>query len=429
MNNFNLQQALTKVQKASQKFVMVEEKVVNEVLLKLAELLEKNIAEILEANAKDLAKMDKNDPMFDRVFLNENRIQAMAESVRKIADSDSPIGLELEHRILKNGLDLRKITVPFGVVGTIFEARPNVVIDIFALCFKSRNACVMKGGSQSENSNVVLAEIISKALEEGMPNGSQVCDENKFMSDLVLLLNNERELLAEFLKQDKYVDVIVPRGGQGLIKFVRENSMIPVIETGAGVVHSYFDEFGDLEKGREIVFNAKVSRPSVCNALDTLIIHSTRIADLPKICKPLEEKGVEIFADSEAHKILTGNYPDALLHQANAENFGMEYLSLKMAVKTVDGFEDALEHISNFGSKHSEAIITENQERAEKFLKMVDAACVYVNASTRFTDGGEFGLGAEVGISTQKLHARGPMGIKELTSYKWIVRGNGQVRK
>ena len=422
MREENLQQALTKVQASSRKFVMVEEKAVTEVLMKLAELLEKNTRKILNENEKDLAKMDKNDAMYDRVLLNEKRIQAMAASVREIAGYDSPVGIELEHRVLENGLDLRKVSVPFGVVGCIFEARPNVVIDIFALCFKSRNACVMKGGSQSENSNGVLAELILEAIEGGR-------EENGFMIDLVLLLKNDRELLAEFMKQDKYVDVLIPRGGQSLIKFVRENSMIPVIETGAGVVHTYFDEEGDLEKGREIVFNAKVSRPSVCNALDTLIIHHSRLLDLQKIVRPMEEKKVEIFADEESYKILEGDYSKDLLHKASEENFGMEYLSLKMAVKTVKSFDEALDHIANFGSKHSESIITENNERAEKFLKAVDAACVYLNASTRFTDGGEFGLGAEVGISTQKLHARGPMGIKELTSYKWIVRGSGQVRE
>ncbi|MCX6734516.1 MAG: glutamate-5-semialdehyde dehydrogenase [Candidatus Peregrinibacteria bacterium] len=421
MSELNLQKALEKVQAASRKFVMAEEKVVNEVMMKLAELLEKNVAKILIENEKDLAKMDKSDAMYDRVLLNGKRIQAMAASVKEITGHDSPVGIELEHKVLENGLDLRKVSVPFGVVGCIFEARPNVVIDIFALCFKSRNACVMKGGSQSENSNGVLAEIILEAIEEGR-------GKNLFMIDLLLLLKNDRELLSEFMKQDKYVDVLIPRGGQGLIKFVRENSMIPVIETGAGVVHTYFDEEGDWEKGREIVFNAKVSRPSVCNALDTLIIHNSRLKDLQRIVRPMEEKKVEIFADEEAYKILDGNYSKDLLHKASEENFGMEYLSLKMAVKTVNSLDEALEHIADFGSKHSESIITEDRESAEKFLKAVDAACVYVNTSTRFTDGGEFGLGAEVGISTQKLHARGPMGIKELTSYKWIVRGNGQVR-
>ena len=294
------------------------------------------------------------------------------------------------------------------------------MIDIFDLCFKSKNACVLKGGSQAENSNAILVALILQAIEEK-------CGENYLMMDLVLLLRNDRELVAEFLKADKYIDVLVPRDGQGLIDFVRENSMVSVIETGAGVVHIYFDEFGDLDKGREIIFNAKVSRPSVCNALDTLIIHRKRLEDLKAICRPMEEKGVEIYADEDAFGVLSGDYSEDLLFKAKIGNFGMEYLSLKMAVKTVGGLDETIEHIGKYGSGHSEAIVTENRENAEKFLTAVDAACVYVNASTRFTDGGEFGLGAEVGISTQKLHARGPMGIKELTSYKWVLRGDGHV--
>lgn len=417
----DLQQALAKIKAASRKFVLVEDKVIDDVLLRLAELLEENVDKIVQANAQDLKKMDGGDALFDRVLLDGKRIKAMAASVREIAGYDSPIGVEMEHRVLKSGLDLRKVSVPFGVVGTIFEARPNVVIDIFALCFKSKNACVMKGGSQAESSNAVLVELILQAIEEK-------CAENYFIMDLVLLLSNDRELVAEFLKADKYIDVIVPRGGQGLIQFVRENSLVPVIETGAGVVHTYFDEFGDLDKGREIVFNAKISRPSVCNALDTLIIHKARLRDLSELCRRMVEKKVEIFADEEAFKALEGKYSLDLLQQADEGSFGTEYLSLKMAIKTVASLDEATTHISKYGSGHSEAIITENRENADKFLTVVDAACVYANASTRFTDGGEFGLGAEVGISTQKLHARGPMGIKELTSYKWILRGDGQVR-
>lgn len=421
MVRLNLQQALEKIKKASRKLAVCDDRAVNVVLLKLAELLEKNIEKIVLENSKDLVKMDRNDPMYDRVLLNEKRIKAIADSVREIADYDSPVGIELEHRVVKSGLDLRKISVPFGVVGAIFEARPNVVIDIFALCFKSKNACVLKGGSQAENSNMVLYELILQAI--GKAKG-----ENGFMKDLVLLLSNNRELVTEFMTADKYVDVIIPRGGQGLINFVRENSTVPVIETGAGVVHTYFDKFGNLDKGREIIFNAKVSRPGVCNALDTLIIHKSCLKYLTAICRPLEGKKVEIYADKEAFEVLNENYSKDLLFKADPDSFGKEFLSLKMAIKTVSSMEEAIEHINTYGSGHSEAIITEDRERADSFLKAVDAACVYVNASTRFTDGGEFGLGAEVGISTQKLHARGPMGIKELTSYKWIIRGDGQVR-
>lgn len=421
MNQFNLHSALEKIKKASRKLAVCDDDDVNAVLMKLADLLEENVEKIALENYKDLAKMNKNDPMYDRVLLDEKRIKAMADSVREIAGYDSPVGIELEHCVVKNGLDLRKISVPFGVVGVIFEARPNVVIDIFALCFKSKNACVMKGGLQSENSNAVLVELILQVI-------GAVRGKNDFMGDLILLLKNDRELVAEFMKADKYVDVIVPRGGRGLINFVRENSTVPVIETGAGVVHTYFDKYGNLDKGREIVFNAKVSRPSVCNALDTLIIHKSCLKNLTAICRPLEEKKVEIYADKDAFEVLSGNYSKDLLFKAESDSFGKEFLSLKMAIKTVNSMEEAIEHINIYGSGHSEAIITEDCERAERFLKAVDAACVYVNASTRFTDGGEFGLGAEVGISTQKLHARGPMGIKELTSYKWIIRGDGQVR-
>lgn len=421
MNELNLQQVLEKIKNASRRFVLCDDKIVNAVLLRLAELLEKNVSEILVENRKDLVKIDESDPMYDRVLLNEKRIAAIAAGVREIAGYDSPVGIELEHRVVKSGLDLRKVSVPFGVVGCIFEARPNVVIDIFALCFKSKNACVMKGGSQSESSNAVLVELILQAIKEEQGG-------NDFMADLILLLKNNRELIAEFMKADKYVDVIVPRGGQGLINFVRENSTVPVIETGAGVVHAYFDKFGNLDKGREIVFNAKVSRPSVCNALDTLIIHKSCLKNLTAICRPLEGKKVEIYADKDALEVLSGNYSKDLLFKAESDSFGKEFLSLKMTIKTVNSMEEAIDHINTYGSGHSEAIITEDRERAERFLKAVDAACVYVNASTRFTDGGEFGLGAEVGISTQKLHARGPMGIKELTSYKWVIRGDGQVR-
>ena len=406
--------ALSKIKEASRKFAVEDDSLIKKVLYGLADSLKNNTEKIIEANKLDLSKISESDPVFDRILLNEDRIEAMAKSVIEIADYDSPVGVVIESKVLPNGLDLKKISTPIGVVGVIFEARPNVVIDIFALCFKSKNACVMKGGSQSENSNKILVELIKEAAKD-FPN-------------VVELLPNDRELVGQFLKADKYVDVIIPRGGQDLINFVRENSLIPVIETGAGVVHTYFDEFADLKKGIEIVFNAKVSRPSVCNSLDTLIVHRSRLGDLVEICKPLEERKVEIFADEEAFKILDENYSKDLLFKAETENFGREYLSLKMAIKTVESFDEAITHINHFGSGHSEAIVTENGENAEKFLNEIDAACVYVNASTRFTDGGQFGLGAEVGISTQKLHARGPMGIKELTSYKWQITGNGQVR-
>lgn len=415
----DLEKILKKVKNASRALAITDDGVIVKILNKLADLLEGKTDKILAANLKDLKKIKKDDPIYDRVLLDEKRIKAIAVSVREIAKYDSPVGEIIEHRVLKNGLDLKKIRTPIGVIGAIFEARPNVTIDIFALCFKAKNACVLKGGSQSEKTNVLLMSIILKSIEEVAPE----------LTDAVILLPNNRALVANFLKMDKYVDVIVPRGSASLINFVRETSKIPVIETGAGVCHTYVDESADFQMAKDIVFNAKTQRPSVCNALDTLIIHKSRLKDLKALCYPLAEKKVEIYADKDAFKVLAGDYSKNLLFAAKEENFGIEYLSLKMSIKTVDSLDAAITHINTFGSGHSEAIVTENRKNAEKFMERVDAATVYWNASTRFTDGGVFGLGAEVGISTQKLHARGPMGIKDLTSYKWQLIGNGQVRE
>ncbi|MDA1060215.1 MAG: glutamate-5-semialdehyde dehydrogenase [bacterium] len=411
----NLEETLEKVRDASHRLVMVKDKEIKNILGKLAYGLETNVTQILKANEMDLSKIAPADHIYDRILLNEERVKEIAQSVLDIADYDSPIGVEIEHKVLNNGLDLRKVTTPIGVVGAIFEARPNVIIDIFALCFKSKNACVLKGGSQCKNTNEVLQEIIERALGE--------------LSDVVALLPNDRSIVNDFLKADKFVDVIIPRGSQKLIDHVRMSSTIPVIETGRGVCHTYFDESGDLDKARDIIFNAKTQRPSVCNSLDTLIIHKSRLSDLPEIVRRMEEKRVEIFADKDSYEALKENYSKDLLYEAKGEDFGFEFLSLKMSVKTVSDLDEAIKHINHFGSHHSEAILTEDMINGEKFLKSVDAACVYVNASIRFTDGGVFGLGAEVGVSTQKLHARGPMGIKELTSYKWQIVGDGQVRQ
>lgn len=413
----DLEETLKKLKVESRKLVLIEENIINKVLSNLADKLEKNSQYILEANLIDLKKIDSNDPIYDRVLLNEERIKNIAQSVRIISEYKSPISEILEEKVLENGLKLKKIRVPIGVVGVIFEARPNVIIDVFSLCFKSRNVCVMKGGSQCNETNLKIMEIIYEVLDEFN------------LRNAAFLLPNDREVVNELLKSDKYIDVIIPRGGKDLIRFVRDNSTIPVIETGAGVCHMYFDEFGDIRKGAEILFNAKTSRPSVCNALDTMLVHSSQIKALPELCSELIEKNVEIRACKRSYEVLKDNYSDNLLLQAKDEDFGTEYLSLKMSVKVVDSLEDAISHINTYGSGHSEAIVTENKENAEKFLNAVDAAVVYVNASTRFTDGGVFGLGAEIGISTQKLHARGPMGIKELTSYKWQIRGDGQVRR
>lgn len=414
MANMNLLETLKKVQSASHKLVLLEDTMIRGMLTLLASSLETKLVQILEANVQDLEAIDTSDEIYDRVLLNEQRVQGIADSVRDIAAYESPIGVELEHKVLDNGLDIKKVTVPLGVIGAIFEARPNVIIDIFALCLKSRNACLLKGGSQCEKTNDVLFGIIQEVLGD--------------LAEACALLPNDHAVVDELLKADKYVDVIVPRGSQGLIDHVRQNSTIPVIETGRGVCHTFVDESADLQMATDILLNAKSQRPSVCNSLDTLIIHSDRLGDLAELCGPLGEMHVGIFADEKAFESLESKYVASLLHKAAPENFGHEYLSLKMSIKTVDSLNEAIEHVNRYGSRHSEAIVTENMKNGKAFMKAVDAACVYINASTRFTDGGVFGLGAEVGISTQKLHARGPMGIKELTSYKWQIVGTGQVR-
>jgi glutamate-5-semialdehyde dehydrogenase len=409
-----LKNVFIKVRDASRLLMLAPDKKINEILNKLAGKLISNREKIIKANSEDLKKVGVGNPVHDRILLNSDRINSIAESIKTVASYDSPIGVIMEQRKLKSGLDLKKTSVPFGVVGVIFEARPNVAIDIFALCLKSKNACILKGGSDAENSNKILADLMKEALGD--------------LEDCVYLMGNNKKNVEEFLRADEYVDVIIPRGGAGLIKFVRENSLIPVIETGAGVVHIYFDEFGDTKEGVNIIFSAKTSRPSVCNAMDTLIIHKSRLNDLCQLCELLGAKKVGIYADKDSYKILKNTYPKNLLFKAKSQDFGREFLSLKMSIKTVKSLDEAISHITKYGSKHSEAIITKNKTNSEKFLQMVDAACVYSNASTRFTDGAEFGLGAEVGVSTQKLHARGPMGIRELTSYKWVIVGNGQIR-
>lgn len=412
----NLKKSLNKAKIASKKIALLEDKRINAVLKKLADLLIKNSGKIIAANKRDLKKIDPKNSIYDRILLNKKRIEEIAESLKIIAGYGSPVGEIIESKKLKNGLKLAKAKVPLGVVGLIFEARPNVVVDVFAICFKAKNVCVMKGGSDCEGSNKILVELIEEALGDEL-------------KDAVLLLPNDRSVVTKFMQADKYVNVLIPRGSANLIKFVRENATIPVIETGAGVVHTYLDVTGNTVVAGDIVFNEKTRRPSVCNALDTLLIHKSRLDDLKLICKPLKSKKVKIFADKLSYERLNNEYPKELLAHAKAENYGKEYLSLQMSVKAVNNIQEAIDHINTYGSQHSEAIITEDKKNAEKFLKEVDAACVYVNASTTFTDGGEFGLGAEIGISTQKLHARGPMGIDALTSYKWLIYGTGQIRK
>lgn len=387
------------------------------VLNDLADAAVAQTTHLLQENQKDLDRMDVNDPKYDRLKLTESRIKDIAKDMVNVAKLPNPLGHLLSEQTMPNGLNIKKVSVPLGIVGVIYEARPNVTFDVFALCFKTGNVSVLKGGSDAEYSNKAIIAIIHHVLAK-----------HNINKNVAILLPPEREATEALLNAIGYIDVLIPRGSQSLIDRVRQQSKVPVIETGAGIVHTYFDETGDLQKGSEIVFNAKTRRVSVCNALDCLVVHSSRVSDLPGLTKKLAEKDVEIFADERAYADLKGNYPDALLQKAQPEHFGTEFLDYKMAIKTVDSFDAALNHIANHSSKHSEAIITDNADHAATFLNKVDAAAVYVNASTAFTDGAQFGLGAEIGISTQKLHARGPMGLQELTSYKWIVQGDGQVR-
>lgn len=389
----------------------------NKVLLDLANLLEDKTNEIVKANQLDLDKMAKNDPKYDRLLLNQERISSIASDLRKVSSLASPIGQILEEVSRPNGLQLKKIRVPLGVVAVIYEARPNVTIDVFALAFKTANAVVLKGGSEAQHSNQILVSLIHQSLIQ-----------NNIDPWLVYLMPPEREAVHDLLNAVGLIDVCIPRGSQGLIDFVRKNAKIPVIETGAGIVHTYFDNSGDVTKASKIIHNAKTRRVSVCNSLDTLLIHQERLSDLPMLVSNLAEKEVEIYADSESYAVLDGKYPASLLKHATPESFGTEFLDYKLSIKSVPDLDSAIKHIMNHTSGHSEAIIAEDQAIIDKFLRIVDAAAVYVNASTAFTDGGEFGMGAEIGISTQKLHARGPMALPELTSYKWLIYGNGQIR-
>lgn len=387
------------------------------VLLDLAAAATAEAPFLLAENEKDLARMSPDDPKYDRLQLTMTRLEGIAADIRNVADLPSPLGATLLQQTLPNGLLLSKVRVPLGVIGVIYEARPNVTFDVAALCLKTGNACLLKGGSDAAYSNQAISVVMQGVLQRHGLDGASVT-----------LLPPDRQATEALLHAIGYVDVLIPRGSQQLIDYVRQNAKVPVIETGAGIVHTYFDETANLAKGRAIVANAKTRRVSVCNALDCLLVHQARLADLPALTAPLATAGVTIYADAQAYPALRGLYPAALLHPAAAEHFGTEFLSLAMAVKTVADLGEALDHIAAHSSKHSEAIISEDATHIEQFLNQVDAAAVYANASTAFTDGAQFGLGAEIGISTQKLHARGPMGLEELTSYKWQVRGNGQVR-
>jgi glutamate-5-semialdehyde dehydrogenase len=412
-----LESTFEAVQEASRKLALLKEDKVNQILISLADKAENNIERIVQENKKDLDRMPESDPKYDRLKLTEQRIKDIANDLRNVSKLPSPLGITLEKRKLPNGLSLEKITVPLGVIGIIYESRPNVTFDVFSLCLKSGNACLLKGGSDAEYSNKLIVSLLKEVLFE-----------HKVNPQVIELLPSDRAATLELLNAVGYVDIIIPRGSQGLIDYVRDNSKVPVIETGAGIVHTYFDISGDTQQGADIVFNSKTRRVSVCNALDCLIIHQERLSDLSAITKRLVEKEVVIYADEKALAALRGNYPESLLKIAEEKHFGTEFLDYKMSVRTVPHIEEALDHIFKYGSKHSEAIVAQDEIAIDLFLRNVDAAAVYANASTAFTDGAQFGLGAEIGISTQKLHARGPMGLREMTSYKWLIKGNGTVR-
>lgn len=405
------------VRLASRTLALYSEGQINEILTAVADAIPAHSRRILEANEKDLSRMSPEDPKYDRLRLTGQRLMDIAADIRNVVALPSPLNRVLEETVRLNGLRLKKVSVPFGVIGVIYEARPNVTFDVFSLCLKSGSACVLKGGSDAAESNRAIVEVLHRVLEE------MGADTN-----LVTLLPPGHEAADELLHANGWVDLIIPRGSSRLIEYVRRNATVPVIETGAGVCHTYFDASGSLEKGIRIVHNAKTRRVSVCNALDCLLVHASRIADLPQLCALLKESKVVIYADEPACKALCGHYPEELLVQATEASYGTEFLSYKMAVRTVKDIDEAILHIYTYGSGHSECIVAEDRQAAEKFCRQVDAACVYVNAPTSFTDGAQFGLGAEIGISTQKLHARGPMGLREITTYKWLIEGEGQIR-
>lgn len=412
---YSIKNLLERTCVASRKLNLLSEAKINQIICRVADAAVANVDKILAANAEDLSKMDNNNPKYDRLLLTRERIEGIASDMRKVASLPSPLGKILAEWTQPNGMKITKISVPFGVIGVIYEARPNVTLDVFTLCLKSGSAVILKGGSDAYCSNVAIMDVIHAALhEEGVDEA------------VATLFPASHEATAELLNAVGYVDLIIPRGGKGLINFVRDNSRVPVIETGAGICHTYFHESGDIAKGAAIIHNAKTRRVSVCNALDCLLIDAHRIVDLPTLLAPMEIEKVVVYADEEAYEVLQGKYP--YVKHATEENWGMEYMDYKMSVKTVSGIDEALQHIAHYSSRHSECIVAESEDAMARFRKEVDAACVYTNVPTSFTDGGQFGFGAEIGISTQKLHARGPMGLPEITTYKYLISGNGQIR-
>ncbi|SFB81982.1 glutamate-5-semialdehyde dehydrogenase [Xylanibacter ruminicola] len=410
-----LKDTFERVKRASKSLALLTDEQRNEILNAVANAIINHKERILEANAQDLAKMSKDNPLYDRLQLTDSRLEGIASDMRNVATLPSPLGHITKQKTLPNGLRLCRISVPFGVIGMIYEARPNVTFDVFSLCFKSGNACILKGGKDADCSNREEVALIHEILEQ-----------YGVSKDVVALLPATHEATGEMLNAVGYVDLCIPRGGRKLIDFVRDTARIPVIETGAGVVNTYFDAEGDLEMGCAIINNAKTRRVSVCNALDCLLVHQDRLVDLADLVKPLADKHVIIYADKQAYQTLDSNYP--FLEPATDDSFGTEFMDYKLAIKTVASLDEALDHIDQNGSGHSEAIVTMNEQTARKFQAHVDAACVYWNAPTSFTDGAQFGLGAEIGISTQKLGPRGPMALEEITTYKWLIEGEGQVR-
>ncbi len=409
---------LQDVKNASRSLLGMSDKIISDLLCALADETVMQADVILNANEQDLDRMDPANPKYDRLKLTLERIQGIAADMRNVAHMPSPVGRVLKDTVRPNGLKIKQVSVPFGVIGIIYEARPNVSFDVFSLCLRSHNACVLKGGSDAQVTNEAIIKVIHGVLK-------------RFGVDthVVELLPGDRESTAELLHARGLVDLIIPRGSSGLIRFVRDNATVPVIETGAGICHTYFDAFGDTAKGTPIINNAKTRRVSVCNALDCVLVHRSRLADLPELCYPLADSHVIIYADDEAYASLHGHYPDELLQHAQPDSFGTEFLDYKMAIKTVASLDEAIDCINSVASGHSECIVTENKVVADRFCSEVDAACVYWNAPTSFSDGAQFGLGAEIGISTQKMHARGPMALEAITTYKWVIEGDGQIRK
>lgn len=406
-----------KAKEASKSLALVSDEERSGILYKVADAIDSQKERILRSNSLDLKRMDRDNPLYDRLMLTDDRLAGIASDMRNVAALPSPLGIVTKAKTLPNGLKLHRVSVPFGVIGMIFEARPNVAFDVFSLCLKSGNVCVLKGGKDADASNREAIAIIHEVLQnEGIS------------PDVVSLLPSTHEAAAQLLNAVGYVDLCIPRGGRKLIDFVRDTARVPVVETGAGVVNAYFDKDGDADMAAAIVNNAKTRRVSVCNALDCLLVHCDRLADLHVVLNPLQDKNVVLYADDDAFLALKNHYPENLLKHSAPGDYGTEFMDYKLAVHTVNSIDEAIRHIDKFGSGHSECIITGNVSAARKFQKEVDAACVYWNAPTSFTDGAQFGLGAEIGISTQKLGPRGPMALEEITTYKWIIEGNGQIR-